>query len=50
MTDERLSGPCVLSVHRKIVKSNKVQSIENVINAFGKDRHRLQFLFKEVDE
>lgn len=45
--DERLSGLCLLSVHRgKITKDNKDNFIENVINKFGQKPRRLQLLFK----
>ena len=49
MTDERLSGLCMMSVHRKKIESaqNKKVFIESVIDKFGQDARRLQFLFRE---
>lgn len=46
MCEDRLSGLCMLSVHRTYVKENKEALIKDVINKFGADRRRLQFLFK----
>ena len=41
MTDNRLSGLCMLSVHRVRVNTNKWEFIEKVIDAFDKDgNHR----------
>ena len=47
MSDTRLSGLCILSVHREKVKEKKDAIIEKVINKFGVEPRRLQFLFDE---
>ena len=47
MSDDRLSGMCMLSIHREKVKRQKTVFIEKVIDKFGRDPRRLQFLFKE---
>ena len=47
MTDDRLSGLCMMSVHRREVNEHKQQFMDNVIDTFGSDRRRLQFLFSE---
>lgn len=46
MSDERLSGLCMLSVHREKINKNKQIFIEKVIEKFGSETRRLQFLFK----
>ena len=47
-SDERLSGLCKLSLHRKMISDNKDSFIEKVINKFGEELpRRLQFLFQE---
>lgn len=45
MGDERLSGLCMLSVHRKKVQEN-TKFINNVTNEFEKQPRRLKFSFK----
>ncbi|XP_011351324.2 zinc finger MYM-type protein 1-like [Ooceraea biroi] len=45
MGDERLSGLCILSVHRKRVQED-TEFIDNVTNEFGKQPRRLKFLFQ----
>lgn len=47
MTDNRLSALCMMSVHREKISKDKSQFIETVIDQFGNDRRRLQFLFSE---
>lgn len=46
MSNDRLTGLCLLSVHRNTVKQQKDELIEKTINVFGMDKRRLQFLFK----
>src|SRR5688572_9318958 len=46
MADDRLSGLCMLSVHRENINANKAQFMERVVDKFGRDRRRFQFLFK----
>ena len=45
--DDRLSGLCMMSIHRKRISQNKEKIIENVINRFGQIPRRLQFLFQD---
>ena len=45
MSDDRLSGLCVLSVHRNWVNQNRDKFIDDVIDLYASDRRRLQFLF-----
>lgn len=47
MSDKRLSGLCMLSVHRDKVNSQKTELMNRVIDNFGRDPRRLQFLFQE---
>ncbi|XP_050515812.1 uncharacterized protein LOC126890699 [Diabrotica virgifera virgifera] len=47
MTENRLSGLCMISVHRKIVNLDKQNIISQVIDIFGSDRRNLKFLFSE---
>ena len=47
MSDQRLSGLCMLSVHRDKVNSQKTDLMNKVIDNFGRDPRRLQFLFQE---
>ncbi len=49
MADERLSGLCMMSVHRDRINDSKKRKIfmDKVINKFGQDHRRLQFLFKD---
>lgn len=47
MSDERLSGLCMLSVHRDKVNGNKKDFMDKIVDMFGRDNRRLQFLFKE---
>ena len=46
MADDRLSGLCMLSIHREKINANKAEFMEKVIDEFGRDRRQLQFLFK----
>ena len=46
MSDTRLSGLCMLSVHRDKVNSQKTELMNRVIDNFGRDPRRLQFLFQ----
>ena len=45
MSDTRLSGLCMLSVHRNKVNSLKTELMNRVIDNFGREPRRLQFLF-----
>jgi len=45
MSVERLSGLCVMSVHREKISKDKKGFIESVIDRFGRDLKRLQLLF-----
>ena len=47
MSDKRLSGLCMLCVHRDKVNSQKTELMNRVIDYFGRDPRRLQFLFQE---
>ena len=47
MADERVSGLCLLSVHREFINNNKSYFMNEVIDILGRDARRLQFLFKE---
>ena len=47
MSDKRLSGLCMLSVHRDKVNSQKTELMNRVIDNFGRHPRRLQFLFQE---
>lgn len=47
ISEDRLSGLCLLSVHRQQVLKNKDAFLNKVLNKFGQDRRRLQFLFSE---
>jgi hypothetical protein len=46
MADDRLSGLCMLSVHREKINANKAEFMEKVVDEFGRDHIRLQFLFR----
>ena len=46
MSDTRLSGLCMLSVHRNKVNSQKTELMNRVIDNFGREPRRLQFLFQ----
>ncbi|GBP06887.1 hypothetical protein EVAR_92780_1 [Eumeta japonica] len=46
MGDARLSGLCMLSVHRKRVEED-TEFVDKVINQFGRQPRGLQFLFKQ---
>ena len=46
MADDRLSGLCMMSVHRENISQKKEEFVNNVVDEFGKDRRRLQFLFR----
>ncbi|XP_025190415.1 zinc finger MYM-type protein 1-like [Melanaphis sacchari] len=46
MNDDRLSGLCMMSVHRKRLGED-TKFIENAIEEFGKKPRRLQLLFKK---
>ena len=47
MSDHRLSGLCMMSVHRQRVNADKTELIKKVIDKFGIEPRRLQFLFNE---
>ena len=46
MADDRLPSLCMMSVHRQKAKEQKNAFMEIVINRFGSDSRRVQFLFK----
>ena len=46
MSDTRLSDLCMLSVHRNKVNSQKTELMNRVIDNFGREPRRLQFLFQ----
>uniref|UniRef100_A0A6I8QP26 HAT C-terminal dimerisation domain-containing protein n=1 Tax=Xenopus tropicalis TaxID=8364 RepID=A0A6I8QP26_XENTR len=46
MTVNRLSGLCMMSLHRDIVNENRPQFIHEVVDKFAQDHRRLQFLFR----
>ena len=45
MCDDRLSGLCMMSLHRKKIEQNTPKFIEKVINKFAQDHRRIQFAF-----
>ena len=45
MSDKRLSGLCMLSVHRDKMNSQKTELMNRAIDNFGRDPRRFQFLF-----
>ncbi|XP_047125152.2 uncharacterized protein LOC124807361 [Hydra vulgaris] len=47
MSNDRLSGLCMLSTHKDKINCNKKDFIDKIIDMFGIDNRRLQFLFKE---
>lgn len=47
MADDRLSGLCMMSIHRAKIAENKQQLIDKVIDKFAQDHRRLQFLFRD---
>ena len=47
MTEDRLNGLCMISVHREKNSTSKQQFIERVVTEFGLEPRRLQFLFQE---
>ena len=49
MSDDRLSGLCMMSVHRKMFETDPFKNvfINRVIDKFGQERRRLEFLFRE---
>ena len=46
MSDDRLSGLCLMSVHRSRINLDKKSFMLKVIDKYGKDLRRLHFLFK----
>jgi len=46
MCEARLSGLCMLSVHREKIKDDEENFISRVINKFGEKERRLVFLFE----
>ncbi|XP_050509124.1 52 kDa repressor of the inhibitor of the protein kinase-like [Diabrotica virgifera virgifera] len=46
MSNNRLSGLCLLSVHRRKIKENKENFMQKVIDLFAMDTRRIQLLFK----
>jgi hypothetical protein len=47
MTTDRLSGLCMMSVHREMIMKNKTQFIDKVVNTFAENSRRLQLLFND---
>lgn len=45
MSEDRLDGLCMISVHREKIEDKKNEYIEEVINIFGIKKINLQFLF-----
>lgn len=45
ISENRLSGLCMMSVHRTMVENKKDEIISSVIDIFGSDRRNLKFLF-----
>ena len=45
MGDGRLSALCMMSIHRKCVEKNQASIIKTVIDCFGQEPRKLQFLF-----
>ena len=45
MTDDRLSALCMMSLHRQVVNRDNKQFIRKVIDNFGSQSRRLQFVF-----
>lgn len=45
MSEDRLSGLCMMSVHHEMIILNKKTFIEDMINKFRIKRRNLQFLF-----
>jgi len=43
MTEQRLSGLCILSIHRQ--KIDDLNLIQGVVDEFSKNKRNLQFLF-----
>jgi hypothetical protein len=41
MTENRLNGLCMLSVHRKIVQEKKNEIVREVLNKFSEEPRRL---------
>ncbi|XP_050510364.1 uncharacterized protein LOC126887071 [Diabrotica virgifera virgifera] len=46
MSNNRLSGLCLLSVHRRKIKENKENFMQKVIDLIAMDTRRIQLLFK----
>ena len=46
MSNDRLSGLCLMSVHRSRINSDKKSFMQKVMEKFGRDPRRLHFLFK----
>lgn len=49
-SDSRLSGLCMMSVHRKKIADDRESFINSVMNQFGREPRRLQFLFQDHDQ
>jgi hypothetical protein len=47
ISQDRLNGLCLLSVHREKVFDKKKQLIDDVVTEFGKERRRIKFLFSK---
>jgi len=50
MSDERLSGLCMMSVHREKISKDKQSFVERVVDRFGSEPRRLQLLFRSGDD
>ncbi|KAH3837370.1 hypothetical protein DPMN_110757 [Dreissena polymorpha] len=47
MSDDRLSGLCLIAVHRDRINTDKKMFIQTIIEKFGRDPRRLHFLFRD---
>jgi len=45
MSEDRLDGLCMISVHREKINDKKNEYVEQIINIFGVKKRNLQFLF-----
>ncbi|VEN53856.1 unnamed protein product [Callosobruchus maculatus] len=46
MSENRLTGLCMFSVHRKKIDCDKTQFIKKVTNKFAQDRRKLKLNFE----
>ncbi|XP_070789602.1 52 kDa repressor of the inhibitor of the protein kinase-like [Pituophis catenifer annectens] len=47
VVDDQLSGLCMMSAHRVKINENKDVLVQKVIDRFGEDNRRLQFVFEK---